>query len=93
MVEAKGIAAPSSALIKLVGAFARLVRISRVVTGAVIFGTLLREQLRYIAQQGMDITLVSSLGPVLEKIAKSSRLSYHPVPMARKPDKYWSRIF
>ncbi len=64
----------------------RPIRICRVVTVPVTFGTLLREQLRYIAQQGMDITLVSSPGPVLEEVAKSLRLSCHPVPMVRKPE-------
>jgi glycosyltransferase involved in cell wall biosynthesis len=62
------------------------VRICRVVTVPVTFGTLLREQLRYIAQQGMDITLVSSPGPALEEIGESLHLRYYPIPMSRKPE-------
>jgi len=62
------------------------VRICRAVTVPFTFDTLLHEQLRYLAEEGMDVTLVSSPGPVLEEIGKSLHLSYHAVPMARKPE-------
>ena len=61
-------------------------RICRAVTVPFTFETLLREQLRYLAEQGMDVTLVSSPGTILEEIGRSLHLSYHPVPMARKPE-------
>jgi glycosyltransferase involved in cell wall biosynthesis len=61
------------------------------VTVPFTFDTLLREQLSYLTQQGMDITLVSSPGAVLEEIGKSLHLSYHPIPMARKPEP-WSDL-
>lgn len=51
-----------------------------------IFETLLREQLTYVAQQGMEVTLVSSPGPTLEKICESLEIRYFPVAMARKPE-------
>ncbi len=55
-------------------------------TVPVTFGTLLREQLSYLAQQGMDVALVSSPGPVLEDIGRALHLDCHPVMMTRKPD-------
>lgn len=61
-------------------------RICRAVTVPITFGTLLRDQLRYIAQQGMHITLVSSPGPELEEIGESLHLRYYPIPMSRKPE-------
>jgi glycosyltransferase involved in cell wall biosynthesis len=64
----------------------RPLRICRAVTVPFTFGTLLREQLGYLAQQGIDITLVSSPGTALEEIGKSLRLSYYPVPMSRNPE-------
>jgi glycosyltransferase involved in cell wall biosynthesis len=51
-----------------------------------IFETLLREQLTYVAQQGMEVTLVSSPGPTLERVCESLEISYYPVAMARKPE-------
>ncbi len=62
------------------------VRVCRAVTVPFTFGTLLREQLKYVAQHGIDVTLVSSPGPVLEQIGKSLNVCYHPVAMARKPE-------
>lgn len=61
-------------------------RICRIVTVPFIFETLLCEQLGYMAQQGMDVTLVSSPGPALEGICKSLQIGYHPVVMVRKPE-------
>lgn len=65
--------------------FLRPVRICRVVTTPITFETLMREQLGYIAAQGMDLTLVSSCGPALEEIAKSLDISFYSIMMARKP--------
>jgi len=39
-----------------------------------------------MAQQGMDVTLVSSPGPALEGTCKSLQIGYHPVVMVRKPE-------
>jgi glycosyltransferase involved in cell wall biosynthesis len=64
----------------------RALRICRVVTVPFIFETLLREQLGYVAQRGMDVTLVSSPGEALKGICKSLNIRYHPVAMARKPE-------
>jgi len=86
MVQGTGSAAPSWTLINLVGAFAKPVRICRAVTVPFTFDTLLYEQLRYLAQQGMDVTLVSSPGVILEEIGKSLHLSYHPVAMSRRAE-------
>lgn len=63
----------------------RPLRICRAVTVPFMFETLLREQLGYVAQQGIDITLVSTPGPELEGICKSLQIGYHPVVMAREP--------
>jgi glycosyltransferase involved in cell wall biosynthesis len=39
-----------------------------------------------MAQQGMDVTIVSSPGPALEEIGRSLRVSYYPVAMTRKAE-------
>lgn len=59
-------------------------RICRVVTVPIMFETLYREQLGYLAQQGIDVTLVSSPGAGLEEIAKSLHMNCYPIRMARK---------
>jgi glycosyltransferase involved in cell wall biosynthesis len=48
------------------------------------FQTLFHEQVEYLAQQGFDLTLVSSPGPALEEVAKAAQLKYVPVDMARE---------
>ncbi len=63
----------------------RSVRICRAVTVSFTFETLLRDQLKYMAQQGLDVTLVSNPGPALEEIGRSLDLNYHAVEMARSP--------
>jgi glycosyltransferase involved in cell wall biosynthesis len=50
------------------------------------FETLYREQLGYLAQQGIDVTLVSSPGTGLEAIAKSLNMSCYSIKMARKAE-------
>ena len=70
---------------KSLGRSSRPLRICRIVTVPFIFETLLREQLTYVAQRGMDVTLVSSPGPALERICKSLEISYYPIAMARRP--------
>lgn len=62
------------------------IRICRVVTVPITFETLYREQLTYLAHQGIDITLVSSPGVGLAAIAKSLNMKYYPMPMARKAE-------
>jgi len=62
----------------------RPVRLCRIVTVPITFETLYREQLTYLAHQGIDITLVSSPGVGLAAIAKSLNINYYPIPMARK---------
>jgi glycosyltransferase involved in cell wall biosynthesis len=64
----------------------RPVRLCRIVTVPITFNTLLREQLRYLTHQGMDVTLVSSPGMGLETIAKSLNINYHSIAMARKAE-------
>jgi glycosyltransferase involved in cell wall biosynthesis len=64
----------------------RPIRICRVVTVPFTFETLLRDQLQYVAHQGLDLTLVSSPGPLLEEVAKSLNVNCHPIVMARKPE-------
>lgn len=59
-------------------------QICRVVTVPITFETLYREQLIFLANQGLDVTLVSSPGARLEKIAKTLNMHYHPIQMARK---------
>jgi glycosyltransferase involved in cell wall biosynthesis len=55
-----------------------------VVTVPITFETLYREQLIFLANQGLDVTLVSSPGARLEEIAKTLNMHYHPIQMARK---------
>jgi len=42
-------------------------------------------QLRYLSQQGFEITLVSSPGPELEEVARGLGVSYHAIEMVRVP--------
>jgi glycosyltransferase involved in cell wall biosynthesis len=64
------------------------VRICRVVTVPITFETLYREQLTFLANQGIDVTLVSSPGARLGEIAKSLNMHYHPIQMARKAEPF-----
>ena len=63
----------------------RSLRICRIVTVPFIFETLLRDQLGYMTQQGMDVSLVSSPGAALEGVCRSLGIRYHPVRMVRQP--------
>ncbi len=60
-------------------------RICRIVTVPFTFATLLYDQLKYIAQQGIELTLISSPGEILDEIGTSLHLRYRPVEMARAP--------
>jgi len=61
-------------------------RLCRIVTVPITFATLLREQINYIVEAGIDLTLVSSPGPELDAIARDlPMLRCHSIPMARKP--------
>jgi glycosyltransferase involved in cell wall biosynthesis len=63
-------------------------RICRVVTVPITFEILYREQLAYLAQQGIDVTLVSSPGAGLEAMANSLNINYYPMQMARKVEPF-----
>jgi glycosyltransferase involved in cell wall biosynthesis len=64
------------------------VRICRVVTVPITFETLYREQLAYLVHQGIDVTLVSSPGATIGEIAKSLKMHYRPIKMARKVEPF-----
>ena len=66
-------------------------RICRVVSVPITFETLYREQLTYLAQQGIDVTLVSSPGAELKAIDKSLHMNYYPFQMARKAEPFHDR--
>jgi glycosyltransferase involved in cell wall biosynthesis len=63
---------------------ARSMRICRIVTVPITFETLYREQLEYLAREGIDVTIVSSPGVRVEAIAKSLKMNYIPITMNRK---------
>jgi glycosyltransferase involved in cell wall biosynthesis len=70
---------------KAVAGISRSLRICRIVTVPFIFETLLREQLEYMAQHGVEMSLVSSPGPALRGVCQSLGIGYCPITMARQP--------
>jgi glycosyltransferase involved in cell wall biosynthesis len=63
----------------------RPVRLCRIATVPVHITMLLRRQLRDIVQAGLDVTVVSSPGPVLDEIAASLGIRCYSIPMMRSP--------
>jgi glycosyltransferase involved in cell wall biosynthesis len=63
----------------------RPVRLCRIATVPVHITMLLREQLREIIKAGLDVTVVSSPGPVLDEIAAFLGIRCYPIPMMRSP--------
>ena len=63
----------------------RPVRLCRIATVPVHITMLLRQQLRDIIKAGLDVTIVSSPGPVLDEIAASLGIRCYPIPMMRSP--------
>ena len=63
----------------------RSLRICRIVTVPFIFETLLRDQLGYMTQKGIEVSLVSSPGEALQGVCQSLGIRYHPITMARQP--------
>lgn len=62
-----------------------LLRLCRIVTVPVVFTTWLREQIKYILDAGIDLTLVSNPGPELEEIARAMpTLRCYPIAMTRR---------
>ncbi|HLA91773.1 MAG TPA: glycosyltransferase family 4 protein [Gemmatimonadaceae bacterium] len=47
---------------------------------------LLRQQIRFIVDAGIDYTLVSSPGSALDELAHTLSVRCHPIPMARTPN-------
>jgi glycosyltransferase involved in cell wall biosynthesis len=63
----------------------RPVRLCRIATVPVHITMLLRQQIRDIIQEGFDVTVVSSPGPLLDEIAASLGIRCYPIPMMRSP--------
>ena len=59
------------------------VRVCRVVTVPITFATLLRQQMKVIADKGFDLTLVCSPGSELDSVARECGASAHAIPMRR----------
>lgn len=62
------------------------IRLCRVVTVPMTFKTLLYDQLKYLAEHGVELTLVSSPDSVLDDIGRSLNVTCCPVVMSREPD-------
>ena len=60
-------------------------RLCRIVTVPVTFATLLRQQIKCIVDAGIDLTLVSSPGPELDEIGRTTPVRCQAIAMARKP--------
>jgi glycosyltransferase involved in cell wall biosynthesis len=60
-------------------------RLCRIATVPWTFQTMLREQLRYIASEGMELTLVSSPGPELHAVASEAGAAAAEIAMRREP--------
>jgi glycosyltransferase involved in cell wall biosynthesis len=62
------------------------IRICRIVTVPLTFQTLLFEQLRYLSDRGLNLTLVSNPEDGLIQTARKLKLPYCAIQMARAPD-------
>jgi glycosyltransferase involved in cell wall biosynthesis len=59
-------------------------RLAFVVTTPVTANVLLRGQLAYLRESGFDITIITSPGPELERVAERERVNVIAVPIARE---------
>ena len=61
------------------------IRICRVVTAPISFETLYYKQIVQLTEQGFDVSLISSPGPVLNEFTRELNLVCHPVSIKRTP--------
>ena len=61
------------------------IRLCRIVTVPITFKALFQEQLRYLAQHGFEITLVSSSDRELAEVARYVGARYYAIEMVREP--------
>src|SRR5580692_5327154 len=63
----------------------RRLRLCRIATVPWTFQTMLRDQLRHIVSEGIELTLVSSPGPELQAVAAEAGASAAEIAMQRQP--------
>ena len=61
------------------------IRICRVVTAPISFETLYYKQVYFLAQQGLEMSLISSPGPVLQEFTRELNLKCHAIHIRRPP--------
>ena len=61
-------------------------KLCRIATVPVHFAMLLRQQLKSIKEAGIDVTIVSTPGPLLDELSSSIGVRCFPIPIMRTPN-------